>query len=277
MEYQGKAALITGASSGLGQAFARTLTARGMAVLLTALPEEHSNLRELADELAEQHGVRTEVVAIDLAERGAAHRLQAAADSLSFEPDLLVNSAGLGAGGMFPEASLDRHLRMISVNVEALVALTGLYLPRMVARQSGGVINVASTAAFLPIPYFAVYAASKAFVLSFGEALWAENHRQGVRVVTLCPGPLATSFHERAGDTQPSSGLQGLMKRRYIAPQNAVKSGLDALEHDHPRVVLRLPGMRLLYFLVAIVAVLLPRRVLLLGAERVTHWWFRQQ
>jgi len=274
--YGGNAALVTGASSGIGEAFARALTARGREVLLSGLPEDHTRLETIAGELRQQHHVRVEVAPFDLAEPDAAHRLQAAADALGFEPTLLVNSDGIGAGGVFAEAHLERHLQMVAVNIAALVALTGLYLPRMIARHHGRVINVASTAALGPIPYFAVYAASKTFVLSFSEAIWAENHRRGVRVVAICPGPVATAFHERAGDTESSAGVQGRIKRRYMTPERVVDIALDALARDRPTVVLRLPGFGLVSLPVAMAQILVPRRLWLLGSERLSRWYFRQ-
>jgi short-subunit dehydrogenase len=190
-----KTALVTGASSGIGEAFARNLAGQGVAILVTALPAESERLRALASELSMRNHVRTEVVTLDLAGRDAAWQLQAAADELAFEPDMLVNSAGIGAGGVFAGEPLERHLDMIHLNVEALVSLTGLYLPRMVNRRRGIVVNIASTAAFAPMPYLAVYAASKSFVLNFSQALWAYYHRRGVRFLAVCPGPVASRFH----------------------------------------------------------------------------------
>jgi short-subunit dehydrogenase len=276
MKYRGRAALVTGASSGIGEAFARTLAARGMDVLLSALPEDDRRLRALGAELAERHCVRTELVSIDLAEPNSARRLQAAADDLGFQPDLLVNSAGFGGTGGFTELPLDVQLNMIRVNVEALVALTGLYMPRMVARRDGAVINVASTIAFLPMPYFAVYAASKAFVLSFGEALWAENHRKGVRIVTVCPGPVITRFHQRVGIREPASGAGRLFSRvlltifrRPLTAEMVVAAALDGLAEDRPTVVRRVPGARLAYAPVSVATQIVPRRLQLLVLERL--------
>ncbi|HEU4656981.1 MAG TPA: SDR family NAD(P)-dependent oxidoreductase, partial [Capillimicrobium sp.] len=186
---RGDSALITGASSGIGETFARTLAARGVDLLLTAHPAESRRLEEIAAELGDRHGVRCVAVPADLAERDGPDRLRAAADAAGFEPDLLVNNAGVGYAGRFHELGLADQLRMLHVNVEALVALTGLYAPRMVERGGGAIVNVASTAAFQPVPYFSVYAASKAFVVRLSEALWAELHEAGVRVVAVCSGP----------------------------------------------------------------------------------------
>lgn len=266
--------MVTGASSGIGEEFARTLASNGADVLLTALPQEEQRLSSIAAELTELHGVRTEVVAVDLASADGPEQLQAAADAMSFDPDVLVNSAGMGTGGRFTEAPLERQLQMIRLNVLGLVAVTGLYLPRMIARGDGVVINVGSTAALQPMPYLAAYAASKAFVLSLGEALWAECHATGVRVVTLCSGPVSTPFHHRAGDTETAVGAKALLKRRYLTTDMVVASALDAVEHDQPKVIRRLAGARLLYRVAAIVTALLPRRRALLVIERLNRWLF---
>jgi uncharacterized protein len=270
--YEGRSALVTGAASGIGEAFARTLARGGASVLLTGLPAEADRLRAIASQLGAEHGTRTEVVPMDLDERDGPYWLQAWADERGFEPDMLVNSAGLGVSGPFPNASLEAQLRMIHVNVEALVALTGLYLPRMTARGSGAVIHVGSTAGLQPMPYFGVYAASKAFVQSFGEAIWAEHRSAGVRVVTLCSGPVATPFHERDGNGAPPTGMRRFLKRRYLTPQMVVDSALDALAHDRPTVVRRLPGVGLLYYPAAAAASVVPRRRRLMASERLSRW-----
>src|SRR3954470_13924162 len=230
--HRGAAALVTGASSGIGEAFARALARRRVDVLLTALPREHERLDAIAHDLGDRHGVRCVTVPLDLAERDGPAALQAAADELEFEPDLVVNSAGLGHAGRFSTAHPDEQARMLHVNVEALVRLAGLYLPRMVERGAGSVVNVASTAAFQPMPYFAVYAASKAFVLSFGEALWAEHREAGVRVVTVCTGPVETAFHGHADGTAQQGGVKGFLRRRYMTPERVAELGLEAVEQD---------------------------------------------
>jgi short-subunit dehydrogenase len=248
-----------------------------MSVLLTALPQDEERLRALADELAAGCGVRTEAVPIDLSERDAARRLQAAADERGFEPELLVNCAGLGAVGAFAELPLERQLQMVRVNIEALVELTGLYLPRMVARRSGAVLNVASTAAFAPMPYLAVYAASKAFAVSFSEALWAEGRRNGVRVVAVCPGPMAgTGFHTEAGDPSNLRGIRGPMARRYLTRESVVAEALRSLERDKPTMVQRTAGFGILGQLLTVAGSIAPRRVRLIAAERLSRWYFSQ-
>jgi short-subunit dehydrogenase len=274
---RGEAALITGASSGIGEAFARTLAGRGVSLLLTALPAELERLDALAGELAERHGVRCVSVAMDLAVRDGADRLLAAADEVGFAPDLLVNSAGVGDSGRFADAPLERQIEMVHVNVEAVVRLTRLFLPRMVRSRGGAIINVASTAAFQPLPYFAVYAASKAFVLSFGEGLWAEHRRAGVRVITVCSGPVATAFHGAPGNGRPQAGVKGFLKRRYMTSQRVVDAALAAVERDRPIVVLRMPVVGLLYYPAAVARGFVPLRTRLLVSERLNRWYFEQR
>jgi short-subunit dehydrogenase len=241
--------------------------ARGIDLLLTALPSDQDRLAALADELAAAHAIRCLSVPVDLADQAGPDRLCAEADTLAFEPDLIVNSAGMGASGRFTELPLDQQLLMIRVNVGGLVHLTGLYLPRMAARGTGAVINVASTAAFQPLPYFSVYAASKAFVLSLSQALWAEARRDGVRVVSVCSGPVETPFH---GDgPAPAGGTQSFLRRRYMTTQRVVDSALDAVDRRRPVVVLRMPVVGLLYYPVAMLRSFVPLRLRLLLSERL--------
>jgi short-subunit dehydrogenase len=275
--HRGGAALVTGASSGIGAAFAEALAGRGVDVLLTALPRESERLDAIAGDLGDRHGVRCVTLATDLASRDGPAELQEAADELEFDPDLVVNSAGLGHAGRFSKAPLDEQTHMLHVNVEALVRLTGLYLPRMVKRGAGSVINVASTAAFQPMPYFAVYAASKAFVLSFGEALWAEHREAGVRVVTVCSGPVETAFHGRPGETSEEEGVKGFLRRRYMTPERVAETGLKAVERDEPLVVVRMPGVGLLYHPVAMARGLVPVRARLKASERMHRWYFDEK
>jgi short-subunit dehydrogenase len=275
--HRGGAALVTGASSGIGEAFAQALAGRGVDVLLTALPQEQARLDAIAHDLGDRHRVRCVTVAADLAERDGPAEVQAAADERGFEPDLVVNSAGLGHAGRFSKAALDDQMRMLHVNVEALVRLTGLYLPRMVERGAGAVVNVASTAAFQPMPYFAVYAASKAFVLSFGEALWAEHREAGVRVVTVCSGPVETAFHGRPGQTYEQGRVKGFLRRRYMTPERVADGGLQAVERDQPLVVIRMPMVGLLYHPVAMARSLVPVRARMKASERMHRWYFEEK
>jgi short-subunit dehydrogenase len=227
--YTRKTALITGASSGIGEAFAQILAARGMNLVLVARSEE--KLRAMAQALSEQHGIRAEVVPADLSSEGAVQEVYRRTQALGVPVDLLVNNAGFGTYGGFDTLAPEREHEEIMLNVTALVDLTHAFLPAMVERKDGGVINVSSIAAFQSLPYQAVYGASKAFVLSFSLALWAEYHKQGVRVVALCPGPTATNFFTILGaDEVP-------MLSKMHTPEAVVMTGLRALEQGRPYAV----------------------------------------
>jgi uncharacterized protein len=186
-------ALITGASSGIGLDLARLFAKDGHDVVLVARSE--GKLREIAAELERDFGVTAHVIVADLARPDAPQRLVA---DHPVDVDVLVNNAGFGVAGPFIENDLAKELEMIQVNVVALTHLTKLLLPPMIARRRGRVLNVASTAAFQPGPLMAVYYATKAYVLSFSEALANEVQGTGVTVTALCPGPTATEFQQRA-------------------------------------------------------------------------------
>ena len=190
-------ALITGASAGLGDGFARALAGDGHDLILTA--RRIDRLDALAAELRAAHGVAVHVFAADLARPDAPDELLAEIAAAGLPVDLLVNNAGYGARGDFAELDLPEQLGIVDLNCRALVALAHGVLPQMLARGSGGILNIASTAAFQPGPWMAVYYASKAFVLSFSEALHEEVRDKGVRVTALCPGPTRTEFADRAG------------------------------------------------------------------------------
>jgi short-subunit dehydrogenase len=189
-------ALITGASSGIGEAIARELAGRGHGVTLVARREER--LRELATELA-GGGVRAEVVAADLGDATERDRLEAAVAELGLDVEILVNNAGYGSGLDFVRDGRARLVEMVRLNCEALLDLQARYLPGMVERGRGTVINIASTAAFQPMPGSATYAATKAFVLSLSEAVHSELAGKGVTLTAVCPGPIRTEFTKVAG------------------------------------------------------------------------------
>jgi len=193
---QKKTALITGASSGIGLDFAKLFAEGGYDLVLVARTE--SKLKALAQELSTRHGVRALAVAEDLADPAAPGRLMERMKAEGLQVDVLVNNAGYGGYGAFAETDLDAELKMIQVNISALTALSKAVLPGMVARKSGRILNVASTAAFQPGPLMAVYYATKAYVLSFSEALANETQGTGVSVTCLCPGPTKTAFQEQA-------------------------------------------------------------------------------
>jgi short-subunit dehydrogenase len=215
-------ALVTGASMGIGEAFADALAARGYDLVLAA--RSTGALERIAERLRAAHGAAIENVTVDLSDVSTVEPLVARAEARFGRIDLLVNNAGFGAHGRFATLDAARQSEMIRLNVESLVALAHRVLPAMLARRSGGIINVASTAAFQPVPYMAVYGATKAFVLSFSEALHEEVRRSGVSVVALCPGATDTEFFDVAGD-DASVG-----KRRDV--RDVVRTGLNALDRN---------------------------------------------
>jgi uncharacterized protein len=229
--YRGEWALVTGASAGLGEVFARRLAERGMKLVLTA--RRGDRLRTLSDELQQRHGTEVVVIEADLAEPDAAAGLWASA-SADRTIHLLVNNAGFGAHGGFHRVPLARQTAMVNLNCIALLELAHHALPGMRHRGAGGIINVASVAAFQPVPTLAVYAASKAFVLSLSEALWSENRDAGVRVLALSPGRTPTEFQQVAG-TGSTEGAFGLR-----TPDQVVDAGLRALERGRSSEV---PGI----------------------------------
>ena len=194
---KGQTALVTGASYGIGLDLAECFARDGYDLVLAARNE--AALRQEAERLAKQHGVNAVPIAIDLGMHGAGHRLADEIRARGLDVDVLVNNAGYGVAGAFSGSDEANQLGMIDLNVRALVELTHAFWPQMLMRRRGGVLNVASTAAFQPGPLMAVYYASKAFVLSFSEALWREAQGTGVHVSCLCPGPTASKFRERAG------------------------------------------------------------------------------
>jgi short-subunit dehydrogenase len=189
-------ALVTGASSGIGLELARLFARDGYDLLLVARGRER--LEEAARELA-RAGVDVTVHPADLADPGAIALLAETVAARGLSPEVLVNNAGLGVYGPFAETALERELGVIRVNVEAATALAKLFLPGMLARRRGGILNVASTAAFQPGPLMAVYYATKAYLLSFSEAIADELRGTGVTVTALCPGPTRTNFQKQAG------------------------------------------------------------------------------
>ena len=184
--------LITGASSGIGAAFARKLAARGRNVLLVARSED--KLVTMCNELGRVSGVRAHYIALDLLQPDAPAQLFEETQQRELVVDTLVNNAGFGSMGEFVELDLKRELEIIDLNVKSLVELTHRFLKPMRERKQGVIVNVASTAGFQAVPYMTTYAATKAFVLSFSEALWEENRAHGVHVMALCPGVTDTNF-----------------------------------------------------------------------------------
>jgi short-subunit dehydrogenase len=204
---RGNTVLVTGASKGLGSAYSAELARRGAHLVLVA--RSHEALEALAVGLRDAHGVRVDVIAADLGDAEGPAHVVAELDERGIEVDLLLNNAGYGSVGPFLDRPLEQHLLSVGVNVTGLLDLTHRLGARMVARGSGGIVNVASTAAFQPMPYQSSYAATKAFVLSFSEGLAAELRGSGVTVMAVHPGAISTGFFEgttatinaRAADT----------------------------------------------------------------------------
>lgn len=219
--------LVTGASSGIGEVFARELAARGSDLVLAARSED--KLEALAAELRHSAGVAAEVVAIDLAQPAAGARLGAILRELVLDIDVLINNAGFGLFAPMHEADPERISAEVQVNVAALTDLTAALLPGMLERDRGAIVNVASTAAFQPVPYMAVYGATKAYLLSFSEALWAETRSTGVRVTALCPGATETQFFAVAGEAAQVGSP--------MSPEAVVDAAFRALERRRSSVI----------------------------------------
>ncbi|HMH45514.1 MAG TPA: SDR family oxidoreductase [Pyrinomonadaceae bacterium] len=219
--------LITGASSGIGEAFAHKLAAQGHDLLLVARSED--KLVALCNELGRSHSVRAQYVAIDLTERDAPARLLAETVERNLEIDLLINNAGFGSMGDFAKLDLELELKMIDLNVRSLVELTHRFLTPMRERKRGSIINVASTAGFQGVPFMATYAATKAFVLSFSEALWEENRTHGIKVMALCPGVTDTNFFEAAHMQRPPARTSQTVDEVVDTALRALKRGKSSV------------------------------------------------
>jgi short-subunit dehydrogenase len=224
-------ALITGASSGIGEAFAKELATRQTNLVLVARSQE--KLHQLAQELQKQYNIQVEVIVKDLTESNATADIFDITKNQGLTIDLLINNAGFGDYGDFAERDGERQIKMIQLNVLALVDLTHKFLPLMRERRSGSIINVSSIAAFQPIPYLSVYAASKAFVLSFSEALWAENRDYGVRVLVVCPGPTESNFFTEASFPSSFTGKTS----KISTPEEVVNDALNALAKGDSTVI----------------------------------------
>lgn len=221
-DFKGKTVVVTGGSMGIGEAFARELDARGARLVLVARGQP--KLEALAGQLRD-----AQAVVEDLTQPGAARRVFDEVVRRGLEVDVLINNAGFGMHGPFLDTPLETQRGQIDLNVGALMELTYLFLP-MLERRQGGVLQVASAAAYQPTPYMAVYGATKAFVLSFSEALWGEYKDRGVRVVALSPGATDTPFFARAGE---GAGA-GVPRAR---PEDVVRLGLDAFQKNRPSAI----------------------------------------
>ena len=225
-----KTALITGASFGIGLELARIFARENHNLVLVARSADR--LRQLASELEKAHGTRSLILAVDLTEPGASTYVLDQTTRADVVVDVLLNNAGFGQYGLFAESELEECLRQIQLNVATLTHLTRLYLPGMIERKNGGILNVASTAAFQAGPLMAVYFATKAYVLHFSEAIANELQGTGVTVTCLCPGTTTTEFHKRANATGMRLLKMGSMDARTVA-----EDGYRALMAGKPVVI----------------------------------------
>lgn len=215
----GKTALVTGASSGIGLAMARSLAARGVHLIITARSED--KLHEIAAEL-QKSGVDVRVFRSDLSQKGAALHLFEQVEKAGLQVDLLINNAGFGKWGEFLEFNREQYNEMLQLNINALTELCHLFIPGMLSRGEGGIINVGSTGSFVPVPFAAVYSASKAYVLLFTEALQGEYGDRGLSIMTLCPGGTDSNFGTVANPDVKRDIAD------YDTPEFVAETGLEA-------------------------------------------------
>lgn len=229
-----KTALVTGASTGIGAEFARQIAAQKNNLVLVARSED--KLQELAEELQSKYGIQAYAIAQDLTEPQAGSTIFEKIKHQGLNIDLLVNNAGFGDYGIFSDRPLEKQMAMIQLNVKVLVELTGLFLPPMKRQGAGGIINIASIAGFQPLPKMSVYAATKAFVLSFTEALWAENKDTGVKILVVCPGPTESEFY-KAAEFPTSLMEKNKNSMKLTSNTTVVTEALKALEHEQSNIV----------------------------------------
>ncbi|PZQ15871.1 MAG: short-chain dehydrogenase [Ancylobacter novellus] len=222
--------LVTGASSGIGVELARLFAGNGDRLILTARREDR--LKALAEELTAKHSVQVSIFPADLIKPDGVKKLAIEIGRKGHVVDVLVNNAGFGLRGKFAKLPLDRQLEMVQVNVTAATALAGIFLPGMLARGKGGILNVASLAAFQAGPDMAVYYATKAYLLSLSEALHEEAREKGVTVTALCPGPVPTEFGEVA-----KMGDAALFKTGVVSAVDVAKAGFDGFQEGRAIVI----------------------------------------
>ena len=227
--------LITGASEGIGAEFARRFAARGDDLVLVARSAD--KLDALAARLRAADGVDVTAIAMDLSAPDAAAELWRHTERLGVAVDVLVNNAGSGTHGDVADTDPQRLEREVELNCRTVVGTTARYLPQMRSRHHGTIVNVASTAAFLALPKMAVYGASKAFVLSFTEALWREERKHGIRVLAVCPGMTDTGFFEAAGEAEVVAAKRSDTFRMTRTPEQVVDTTMRALAGRKPSVV----------------------------------------
>ena len=222
MNIQGKTALVTGASSGIGVRFARQLAARGANLVVTA--RRHDRLVALKEELEAAHGIQVLTIAEDLSAPDGASQLIKAIQQANQSVDVLINNAGFGTQNPFVDIPWKKTAQQLHLNIVALTELTHHYATEMKERGGGHILNVASIAAYLPIPYYATYAATKAYVRNFSEAIAYELRNTGVRVCSLCPGPTHSEFMDVSGHK-----LSPLAKSTFMSAERCARIGLRAL------------------------------------------------
>jgi uncharacterized protein len=252
--YQNRTALITGASSGIGKAFAQELAKRRMNVVLVARSED--KLHQLSAELHQAYGIQSEVIVADLCQAGAALQVYETVRARHLKINLLINNAGFLNYGAFDRIPPDRDRQQVMLNVLALVDLTHAFIPDLLANDAGGAIDLSSSGAFQPMPYMAVYGATKAFVLSFSEALWAEYRHRGLRVLALCPGPTKTSALVDVFDNGKAT-----------SPDRVVSDALKAFDRQRSYTI---PGIGN-YLLANTVPRLLPRSLVAQIMAKITR------
>lgn len=234
MQLDGCTALITGASAGLGREFARQLADQAGALVLVA--RRVNRLEELRAELtARDPNLTVHIRAVDLSQANGVEALIEWLRSAQINVDLLINNAGVGDHGQFATSAPERLHSMIAVNISALTMLTHALLPQIIERKRGAILNVSSSASFLPLPDLAAYAATKAYVTSLSEALRMELRGTGVNVASLCPGPVHTEFNTVA--SRPNDDRQLAPEFTYVSPEEVVRAALDGVEHDRAMVI----------------------------------------
>ena len=225
-------ALVTGASAGIGTEIARELARRGHGVTLVA--RRRDRLEQLAAELAAEHGVRAEALPCDLTDPEERAKLPDRVAELGLTVDVLVNNAGFGTAGPFHRSDVEREVQQVRVLVEAVVDLTGRFVPGMVERGSGAILTIASTAGFQPLPRMAGYGAAKAWARSFSAAIHEELKPKGIAVTAVCPGPVETEFFDVSGPTPIEAFVP---KMAWVQPDEVARAGLDALARNRSEIV----------------------------------------
>ncbi len=236
--YHNKTILITGASSGIGIAFCRQLASYGADLVITA--RRRDRLESLAQELHSQYDCRVMIITADLSDLNGPEFLFREIEKSELRIDILINNAGFGYNGAFVNGNFEMYEQMMQLNMNTLVKLTRLFVPRMIEQGHGGVLNISSMAGFLPIPFFSVYSATKQFVINFSWSLWNELKGTGVNVSVLCPGPVDTDFINVANVDKRKVAFRGLQ-----SPESTASKGLSGLAKNVPmklsRSLLRIP------------------------------------